>query len=97
MKYRRDNFRYSEDKGVFHNASAPLDKPPSVIIKGERMAHADFSEDAFGFHWACCKHDHWHCRVDLSFTEALEWVREGKGEVENWWIRQDTENAPEPA
>lgn len=86
MRYKKEKFNYSRDKGVWHNANhSGLSGPPSVLIKGDRMVHADFGRDAYGFNWAGSTATHWHGWGDMTFDEAYLWVLDGTGDDEPFW------------
>lgn len=80
-KFNKKEFKWSDDKGVWHNAT--IDRPPSVMICGNRMVQVGAGFDCYGFYWSGSTLAHWHCCVNMSFDEALSWVK-GEGE-ESWW------------
>ena len=93
MKYDRSKFEYSPDKGVFHNANGSMPMCPSVLIKGNRMVHASFGKDAYGFNWAASTLNHWHCIVDMTFDKAYLWVLDGTGDDAAWFQPKENSRA----
>lgn len=83
MKYDKSKFKWSDDKGVWHNAT--IDRPPSVMICGARMVHVSAGKDCYGFNWAGSTPGNWHAIVDMTFDEAHEWVRQDSADY--WWTK----------
>jgi hypothetical protein len=79
-------FKWSEDKGVWHNAT--IDRPPSRMIHQDKMVHVGAGEDCWGFNWSGSTDDHWHCRVNMTFDEAHEWVRKVDPIKEDYWFKK---------
>ena len=80
MKYDKTKFKFSKDKGVWHNSNHGTLTCPTVLIKGDRMVHASFDGDSYGFIWDGSTINDWHGRVDMTFDEAYLWVLDGKGD-----------------
>jgi len=84
-RYKKNDFKYSKDKGVWHNAT--INHPPSTMILNERMVNVGPGVDCWGFSWSGSTLSHWHCIANMSFDEAYAWVKGEDVNESDWFER----------
>ena len=88
MKYDTKGFKWSEEKGLWHNAT--VNRPPSVMINKDRMVHVGPGKQDYGFNWAGSTLTDWHCITDMSFDKAVEWVKGTEDDPKHTkWFREN--------
>lgn len=71
-------WRWSIEFGVYYFQT--FQEPPSMICLGDRMMHADWGIDTYGFLWKGSTTYDWHGGPSIScnLKDCIDWVKQAK-------------------